>query len=324
MAILEATDIIKRYKRAGYTVTALNRASIKVEEGEFVAITGVSGSKKSTFINICTELDTANAGSVILGGKIITAMKDGEFTQYREKKQMTYALVDCRMREAEKKALHSYADKVISLPPLSSLPTPVASHPDMLLFSYAKNIFTWQSYAKEQAEIFSELEGAGYKVVTIDEIPSDKYPYDVPLNCAVVGEYLIANTKTMSKKAKSFAENAHLKIIHTNQGYAKCSTCVVSDNAIITSDTSIHALAKKNGISSLLVSSDGVRLDGYDKGFIGGASGSDGQNVFFCGDLTKHPDGKRIVAFCEQHGKKAVSLSREPLYDYGTVIFLKI
>lgn len=83
--ILEATDIIKQYKRAGITVTALNRASIKVDEGEFVAITGVSGSGKSTFINICAGLDTANAGSVMLGGRMITSMYGDELTQYRGK-----------------------------------------------------------------------------------------------------------------------------------------------------------------------------------------------------------------------------------------------
>ena len=85
MAILEATDIIKQYKRAGNTVTALNRASIKVEEGEFIAITGVSGSGKSTFINICAGLDVPNAGSVMLGGKMITSMWGDELTEYRGK-----------------------------------------------------------------------------------------------------------------------------------------------------------------------------------------------------------------------------------------------
>lgn len=85
MAILEATDIIKQYQRAGHTVTALNRASIKVEEGEFVAIMGVSGSGKSTFINICAGLDTPNAGSVMLGGRMITSLYGDELTQYRGK-----------------------------------------------------------------------------------------------------------------------------------------------------------------------------------------------------------------------------------------------
>ncbi len=85
MAILEAKDIIKQYKRAGITVTALNRASIKVEQGEFVAITGVSGSGKSTFINICAGLDTPNAGSVMLGGRMITSLSGDELTEYRGK-----------------------------------------------------------------------------------------------------------------------------------------------------------------------------------------------------------------------------------------------
>ena len=85
MAILEAIDIIKQYKRAGSTVTALNRASIKVDEGEFVAITGVSGSGKSTFINICAGLDTPNAGSVMLGGRMITSLPQNELTEYRGK-----------------------------------------------------------------------------------------------------------------------------------------------------------------------------------------------------------------------------------------------
>ena len=85
MAILEAIDIIKQYKRADQTVTALNRASISVNEGEFVAIMGVSGSGKSTFINICAGLDTPNAGSVMLGGRMITSLWGDELTEYRGK-----------------------------------------------------------------------------------------------------------------------------------------------------------------------------------------------------------------------------------------------
>lgn len=235
---------------------------------------------------------------------------------------MKYALVDCRMREAEKNALLSYTDKVIALSPLPSLPTPVASHPDMLVWRHDKTIVTWAEYAAQEKQIFAKLSVAGYEIITADERAADRYPLDVPLNAAIVGKSIIANKRAISKKITELAEKNALRLLHTNQGYAKCSTCVVSDNAIITADTSIHELAEKNGISSLLISADGVRLDGYDKGFIGGASGSDGENVFFCGNVLSHPNGERIVAFCEQNGKKAVSLSSEPLYDCGTVIFL--
>jgi len=44
--ILETREIIKQYKQYDEVVYAVNRAEIKVEEGEFVAIIGPSGWKK--------------------------------------------------------------------------------------------------------------------------------------------------------------------------------------------------------------------------------------------------------------------------------------
>lgn len=81
--MLEATDIIKQYKQYDDVVTAVNRASIKVHEGEFVAIIGSSGSGKSTFMNICAGLDKPNAGSVKIRNKEITKMGSDELNRYR-------------------------------------------------------------------------------------------------------------------------------------------------------------------------------------------------------------------------------------------------
>lgn len=81
--MLEATDVIKQYKQYDDVVTAVNRASIKVHEGEFVAIIGSSGSGKSTFMNICAGLDKPNAGSVKIRSKEITKMGADELNRYR-------------------------------------------------------------------------------------------------------------------------------------------------------------------------------------------------------------------------------------------------
>ena len=81
--MLEATDIIKQYKQYDDVVTAVNRASIKVHEGEFVAIIGSSGSGKSTFMNICAGLDKPNAGSVKIRSREITKMGSDELNRYR-------------------------------------------------------------------------------------------------------------------------------------------------------------------------------------------------------------------------------------------------
>lgn len=85
MPILEATDIIRQFRQYDSVVTAVNRASISVNEGEFIAIIGISGSGKSTFMNICAGLDYPNSGRVILGGRDITRMKKDDLAEYRGK-----------------------------------------------------------------------------------------------------------------------------------------------------------------------------------------------------------------------------------------------
>ena len=85
MKVLECEAIIKQYKLYDHVVTAVNRASLTVEEGEFIAITGESGSGKSTFLHIAAGLDTPDSGSVRLLGKDIVNMKTDELCRFRGK-----------------------------------------------------------------------------------------------------------------------------------------------------------------------------------------------------------------------------------------------
>ena len=93
--------------------------------------------------------------------------------------------------------------------------------------------------------------------------------------------------------------------------------------AVITEDASIERAMKENGVDVLRVAPGYVALDGYDRGFIGGASGADNENVYFCGDLSTHPNSNEIKEFCRQHGKNCVSLGSGRLYDVGTIFFLE-
>ncbi len=81
--MLQTESVIKQYKQYDTVITAVNRASIKVEPGEFVAIIGTSGSGKSTFLHICAGLDSADAGRVLIRGEDITAMKPDELSRFR-------------------------------------------------------------------------------------------------------------------------------------------------------------------------------------------------------------------------------------------------
>lgn len=85
MKVLECEAIIKQYRLYDHVVTAVNRASLTVEEGEFIAITGESGSGKSTFLHIAAGLDVPDSGSVRLLGKDIVNMKADELCRFRGK-----------------------------------------------------------------------------------------------------------------------------------------------------------------------------------------------------------------------------------------------
>ncbi len=81
--LLETTDVIKQYHQYDTVVTAVQRATIKVFEGEFVAIIGASGSGKSTLLHLCAGLDRPNSGKISIRGQDITAMSPDELGHFR-------------------------------------------------------------------------------------------------------------------------------------------------------------------------------------------------------------------------------------------------
>ncbi|WP_017670319.1 ABC transporter ATP-binding protein [Blastomonas sp. AAP53] len=66
--LLETHDLVKDYVIGGELVHAVNRVSLRIQRGEFVAIMGTSGSGKSTFMNMIGCLDVPTSGTLLLDG----------------------------------------------------------------------------------------------------------------------------------------------------------------------------------------------------------------------------------------------------------------
>ena len=236
---------------------------------------------------------------------------------------MKIAVVDSRIPKDAKSALSCYADKIIEIPPFSRLQAPVSAHPDMLLFPTKNEIITNKRYAEENSALFRELsELSGRKLVFDEADLAPDYPSDVRFNCFCAGGRIFGLAAALSEKVVDWANSQDTPVVSVRQGYAKCSACVVSCSAVITEDVSIEKTMKENGVDVLRVTPGHVVLDGYDRGFIGGASGTDSENVYFCGDVTSHPEFEKINDFCRKHGKSCVSLGCDRLYDIGTIFFL--
>lgn len=216
--------------------------------------------------------------------------------------------------------LRKYTDKVVVLPSFSALPAPVSAHADMLIFPAPKSskIYTHAEYLASETDIFSTITGTTKMgIVQIPEKIGCAYPSDVLLNALALGENIVGKIDSLSSAVLSEGIP-----VNTKQGYAKCNACKVSENAVITEDVSIAKALIGLGADVLLTEKGHVTLHGFDCGFIGGASGCDAENVYFCGSIETHPDCDKILDFCRKHGKGVVSLSREPLTDVGTIFFI--
>ncbi len=85
MSMLEVHNLKKIYvsRFGGSRVQALADVSFTVEPGEYAAIMGESGSGKTTLLNILAALDKPTSGQVLLNGRDLTAVPEGELAAFR-------------------------------------------------------------------------------------------------------------------------------------------------------------------------------------------------------------------------------------------------
>lgn len=81
--LIELKNIYKIYRMGDEEIYALNDVSLKIFDGEFVAIVGQSGSGKSTAMNIIGCLDTPTKGDYLLKGKNISKYSEDELAKVR-------------------------------------------------------------------------------------------------------------------------------------------------------------------------------------------------------------------------------------------------
>jgi putative ABC transport system ATP-binding protein len=84
--MLQMSQIQKIYRTELVQTHALRDLTVSVTEGEFVAVTGSSGSGKTTFLNIAGLLESFDHGAFMLDGRDVSQLSDDERSIYRNQK----------------------------------------------------------------------------------------------------------------------------------------------------------------------------------------------------------------------------------------------
>lgn len=206
----------------------------------------------------------------------------------------------------------------VSISPV--LPRYERSHADLRIHHLGKSDVV---IYKEDEELCKSLEDRGFNIHFAQRKLTGKYPECAGLNALRIGNILVCGEKAIDPVLKKEAGDRGLEIVYTSQGYSRCAACIVSENAVITSDPSIYS-ALSGRVDVLKITSGHIRLaDTYD-GMIGGASLMLDENLIaFCGNIKAHPDFENIEKFLKKHGVNYICLSDEMLEDVGTAVVLK-
>lgn len=213
---------------------------------------------------------------------------------------------------------------IISSVEACDLPFYERFHADMQIHNFGNDSYFLRNSCSHLKEELIKV-NSDAKVIIEKQSISEKYPNNISLNGAFIGDYYICNESHSNKELlRRYIKNG-IKIINVKQGYAKCSTLIVSHNAIITDDDDIYNKCKCiKDIDILKTDKGSVRLHGYDYGFIGGCSFKlDKNTLAFCGDAKAHSDYLNIKAFCKNHKVELLSLSSDDLTDIGGLVAVK-
>ena len=80
--LLQTVDLRREFSETGEKLEILKGVNFSMEEGELVALTGSSGSGKSTFLNLVGMLDTPTSGEILFKGKALSKFNDSERDRY--------------------------------------------------------------------------------------------------------------------------------------------------------------------------------------------------------------------------------------------------
>lgn len=226
-------------------------------------------------------------------------------------------IIDSKMRNIEKEKLKSIGYELYEIYSNPNLYFEISSHVDI-------------HCVKIDNYIIGDKSINYTNMIYGDSILANKYPFDIPYNICIIGNYAIHNFKYTDTKILEILEKENFIKINVKQGYSKCSIAIIDEKSVIVTDSSIAQILKEYNFNVLLLPENiNQNIHLYKNsnleystmhGFIGGCISRIDDYIFISGDLNKIDFDNKIKNFIENRNLKIIDFPNLDVIDYGGIL----
>lgn len=226
----------------------------------------------------------------------------------------------CVMNTADREVVETFQKRGFDIIPViesDRVSRPINRHSDVLYKMISGDCIYVSSCQKANKQL---LEDCGYQVKLFDGLEPG-YTTECRLNYISNDKHIIYNPKTAMQIDDLITEAK--KLVKVKQGYTRCSVIDLGGKAYITSDEGIYAALKKEQIDCYLFNNREIRLEGYDRGFIGGSSCVlDNHHILIFGDISQRSEKLELQEFVYRYGYELEFIENKTITDIGSALII--
>lgn len=208
--------------------------------------------------------------------------------------------------------------EVVRTGPCPGLPEPVAYHGDLQVCHLGGAELLLEPRAPG---LMAGLTRRSFRCRGVSRPAGSVYPEDVRLGMLLLAPFCFGEMGAAAAEAVDFLRQRDWELVHSRQGYARCSVAVAGEGGCITADPTLYGLLRERGVDCLRIAPGDIRLPGYDTGFLGGCCGLLAPDrMAFTGSLARYREGERVADWLRKRGIAPVFLSDGPLIDIGGIL----
>ncbi len=226
-------------------------------------------------------------------------------------------IIDKKIPQQAKERLRGFG-KLLELETSGITYNAISGHPDIFFHPAGDHLIVAPNTPEKYIKALKE---SGINITFGEQPVGEKYPASSAYNVVSTPTLLIHNFRNTDSVITSLLDDADL--IHVDQGYTRCNLLALDNDHFITSDDKVKRVLDRFGKDCLYVEPEGIILEGFKHGFIGGCCGLYQKKIFIIGSLKHYAAGDMLRDYLLSHNFDIIELYDGQLFDGGSILFVE-